>query len=222
MQWIPVFIDKEILDWRQVVRQSMPWNRRHWMGQSTVVCMVCNVSRSGTHTHTINHNQIFGYTRTKGYDRLWLWGGIMCQILGPPVAFRSLSGSSLSWSELLGTAHLAMYRWTCGQVIYAEVFVEASEPSRGPVIQTLMHILHIYIYCIFIEYSYNSTNTPMFWYQDWGGQVDPVDIVLRGIGYVEEMQEVTTSEDPTNINNINKHQSNINKHQQTSTNTNKL
>jgi hypothetical protein len=40
--------------------------------------------------------------------------------------------------------------------------------------------------------------------------VDPVDIVLRGIGYVEEMQEVTTSEDPTNIN----------KHQQTSTNYN--
>ena len=110
-----------------------------------------------------------------------------------------LHSAGPSCSELL-----AMYRWTCGQVIYAEVFVEASEPSRGPVIQTLMHI-----YGIFIEYSYNSTSTPMFGIKIEVGKCIQLILYWEVLGMLKKCKKWRHPRTQQTSTNINKHQQTI-------------
>ena len=200
------FIDKEILDWRQVVRQSMPWNRRHWMGQSTVyVWYVTSQDQGHTHTQstTTRYLDTLGLKAMIGYD----YEVVSCVKFSDLQWLSDLSvdlhSAGPSCSELLislCTGERADRSSTQRSLLKPPSRAEAQWSRHSCIYCIYIYILHIH--WIFIQFNKHTD----VWYQDWGGQVDPVDIVLRGIGYVEEMQEVTTSEDPTNINNINKHQ----------------
>ena len=116
-----------------------------------------------------------------GYDRLWLWGGIMCQIVGPPVAFERADRSSTQRS-LLTPPSRAEAQWSRHSCIYIYIWVNYNDLTatsleswlirgiipNGPTFQVCDYYnlpiyiyIYMYIYGIFIEYSNNSTNTPM-------------------------------------------------------------